>query len=507
MCGIFFVSHARGDRADIDKVNAALVSMEFRGPDASGLLELDPGTLLAQVRLQVIGSEASGRQPMVSWRKATAIVFNGEIYNYRRLAEKYFPDRLIDSDTRLLLELLEVHGDTVLHEVEGMFAFVVVDLVSNEWAAYRDRFGIKPLYVFQKSGLTVVSSEPVAISKYVELSPDPESLLEWRKFRRPCPGFSYLQDVSEVLPGSCLRSGRNECWYRIQGDEAGYSEERFQEILAEVVYDHLESDVGVTGLLSGGVDSSVIAAMTNIDEYYTVGLPDANEFSDVREFCDLTNKTCIEVSVSEAELREAWHILATARNEPLSVPNEGLIYLVCKAMPESTKVVLTGEGADELLFGYDRIFRYMSSQTEFDIGAFLERYCYSHDRLGERMRAFIAGIVIDKTPIQFCEDFFLQFHLPGLLRRMDSSMMAASKEGRVPFVDRRLFEMFYRKPLEVRMADGVIKAPLRKILYELGLGVVCDREKVGFSAKPSTQSTYNHYSMFQQQVLESLSWS
>ena len=123
------------------------------------------------------------------------------------------------------------------------------------------------------------------------------------------------------------------------------------------------------------------------------------------------------------------------------------------------------------------------------------------------MHAFIESIVVDRTPIQFCEDFFLQFHLPGLLRRMDSSMMAASKEGRVPFVDRRLFEMFYRKPMAVRMEGGVIKAPLRQVLFDRQLGAVCDRGKIGFTAKPAEQSTFEHYSSFQQQVLESLSWS
>lgn len=507
MCGIFFVNHTHGDRADVDKFNAALRSMSFRGPDASGLLELGPAMVLGQVRLQVIGSDSAGRQPMVSWSNSTAIVFNGEIYNFRRLAEKYFPEKSIDSDTRLLLELLELRGDEILHELEGMFAFVVVDIASKKWRAYRDRFGIKPLYAYQSHGLTIISSEPVAISKYVNLSPDMESLLEWRKFRRPCPGFSYLDGVTEVLPGSCLHSGESRRWYRILEDDTEYSDNRFAEALAEVVEDHLESDVGVTGLLSGGVDSSVIAAMTDLDHYYTVGMPDANEFGDVQEFCELTSKNCVEVSVSEMQLREAWHVLTTARNEPLSVPNEGLIYLVCRQMPDSTKVVLTGEGADELLFGYDRIFRYMASQLEFDLQAFLERYCYSDDRLGDRMHAFIDGIAADKSPSQFCEDFFIEFHLPGLLRRMDSAMMAASKEGRVPFVDRRLFEMFYRKPLAVRMPGGVIKSPLRKMLYDRGLGVVCERDKVGFSAKPASQSTFEHYQMFQQQVLESLSWS
>jgi asparagine synthase (glutamine-hydrolysing) len=223
MCGIFFVSHTRGGRVDTDKVDAALASMAFRGPDASGLLELDSGTMLGQVRLQVIGSESAGRQPMVSWSNSTAIVFNGEIYNFRRLGEKYFPRRSIDSDTRLLLELFELRGEDILHEVEGMFAFVIVDLAKSKWVAYRDRFGIKPLYFYRKHDLTVVSSEPVAISKYVDLSPDPESLLEWRKFRRPCPGYSYLKDVSEVLPGFSLRSGKEERWYHIEEDGAEYS--------------------------------------------------------------------------------------------------------------------------------------------------------------------------------------------------------------------------------------------------------------------------------------------
>lgn len=507
MCGIFFVSHTRGDRADIEKVNAALTSMSFRGPDASGLLELDPGTVLGQVRLQIIGSESSGRQPMVSWSKSTAIVFNGEIYNFRRLAAKYFPDQSFDSDTRLLLELFELHGEGILHEVEGMFVFVVVNLARKQWRAYRDRFGVKPLYVFRNHGMTVISSEPVAISKYVDLSPDSESLLEWRKFRRPCPGYSYLKGVTEVLPGSCLQAGEQRQWYSLEEDGAEYCERRFVEVLAEVVDDHLESDVDITGLLSGGVDSSVIAMMTSFDRYYTVGMPEANEFDDVREFCRLTDKSCIEVSVSETQLREAWHILTTARDEPLSVPNEGLIYLVCKEMPDSTKVVLTGEGADELLFGYDRIFRYMDSQTEFDLEAFLERYCYSDDPLGDRMSAFISSIAVDRKPVEFCEDFFISFHLPGLLRRMDSSMMAASKEGRVPFVDRRLFEMFYRQPLALRMAGGVTKSPLKQVLHDNQLGVVCDREKIGFSAKPAAQSTFEHYSTFQKQVMESLSWS
>lgn len=506
MCGLVFVIN-RDSAVDSNVVTQSLDAMAFRGPDGTNVLTACGGrAALGHNRLQIIGDDIAGHQPMVSKSGRTAIAFNGEIYNYKRLAKQYFPSEDISSDTRLLLELFESKGVACLNELEGMFAFVVLSTESGEWWAVRDRFGIKPLYARVSSSQTVISSETVAISRFENLTPDPLSIDEWRKFRRPCPGHSYFDGVEEILPGTYLTSTGASRWYTI-GETVREEDAVFEAILSNVVEDHLVSDVDVTSLLSGGVDSSLIAAMTELDEYYTVGLDDANEFSDVEEFCEATGKIAKYVRVERDELRENWRHLAKLRQEPLSVPNEGLIYAVCRAMPQSTKVVLTGEGADELMFGYDRIFRAMSAEPDATVESFFERYCYSDDPASERMVDYAEKLREGKSALDFCEDFFIHFHLPGLLRRMDISMMAASKEGRVPFVDHRLFEYMYRLPVNARMNGDVTKVFLRSMLDARGLGFVSARQKIGFSAVAANETRDQHYREFQDTVMGELGWS
>ena len=110
------------------------------------------------------------------------------------------------------------------------------------------------------------------------------------------------------------------------------------------------------------------------------------------------------------------------------------------------------------MFGYDRIFRYAHSQSQLNVDEFLEHYSYSNAKPTSRIIDYINDLNRDKTPIEFCEDFFLYFHLPCLLRRVDFAMMLASKEGRVPFVDRRIIEPLYRKSYEFRNKHGVSKS-------------------------------------------------
>jgi asparagine synthase (glutamine-hydrolysing) len=261
-------------------------------------------------------------------------------------------------------------------------------------------------------------------------------------------------------------------------------------------------------LLSGGLDSAVITAVSTVQKAYCVGLKQNNEFDEARDTAHLLHRRLVTVDVSTEELRGAWRYLTKLRGEPLCVPNEGLIYLVCKAMEPTERVFLTGEGADELLFGYNVIVEWAADNKWAGVKDFLLRYGYSQvpeptDRLCEHIEMLRSG----KTGIEFIEDLFYELHLPGLLRRMDFAAMAASKEARVPFVCKDLVSYMYRRPAKIRLTSGETKIPLRRFAERLGLHRVLTRKKIGFSAQIEPEvSRYDAYMDFQQATLGALSW-
>ena len=215
------------------------------------------------------------------------------------------------------------------------------------------------------------------------------------------------------------------------------------------------------------------------------------------------------MTITAAQLQERWRSLARQRGEPLALPNEALIHAACSAMRPSEKVVLTGEGADELLFGYDRVYRWAAGAARFDLGAFLSLYAYS-DRMLPTRRLLDCFDALAQAPraIDVVEDFFLRVHLPGLLRRMDFASMAASKEARVPFADRRLVDYCYRLPAADKLDAVHSKKPLRGLLRKLGLNGPLQRPKIGFAVQaPGGSSRLDEYRAFQALNLEALSWS
>ena len=177
-------------------------------------------------------------------------------------------------------------------------------------------------------------------------------------------------------------------------------------------------------------------------------------------------------------------------------------------MNSEQKVNLTGEGADELLFGYDRIFRWASQIKDFNLNEFLIHYGYSKKfTLTDRFINFCENININSNPINFVEDFFIRFHLTGLLRRMDFSTMAASKEARVPFVNKKLFEYMYRRKIEIKLNSTSNKIPLQKILKSEKIPIKFENNKIPFNAKLDPKiDNKEEYSRFQKLILKELNW-
>lgn len=510
MCGLLFVK-AR-ERIDRELVFAALQKQQWRGPDAVGVQQFGD-VFLAHQRLSILDLSHAADQPMTSRCGRYTVLFNGEIYNHKQLRRTLALECRTGCDTETIVEGFASCGTGIFDLLDGMFAVVVVDTRSGEWWAARDRFGIKPLFSYERNGKVILSSETVSIRALVPCTVSSDAIEEWKLIRRPVPGYTYFSEICEVLPGSILHNGRTVSRMTVSPrllDSAEFHQETIETLLVDSVRAHELSDVDNVCLLSGGIDSSIITALSTAVRAYTVGLPQNNEFDAAAETAAQLGKELVKVEVSDQALMDSWKTLINLRGEPLSVPNEGLIYMVCKAMQPSEKVVLTGEGADELFFGYDRIFRSAANEsTQFTRNDFYGLYCYSlNPNRAPRLESLIDDLWRDKSNMAFIEDFFLTVHLPGLLRRMDGASMAASKEARVPFVSMQLAQYMYRRPAATRIDANTSKIPLKTFAENLNLLGPVSRPKIGFSSTIKKHGRKeDEYQYFRDYNLETLGWT
>jgi asparagine synthase (glutamine-hydrolysing) len=213
---------------------------------------------------------------------------------------------------------------------------------------------------------------------------------------------------------------------------------------------------------------------------WSVGMPQCNEFDWARLAAEKLNTEHHDVEIEAEEYRATLVEMVKKRREPLSVPNEVLLLLLTRQVKELNTVVLSGEGADELFFGYDRIFRWAASAREWDLTSFDRLYSYgTHDDL-DVVEDAISPFYDRGAPLRVVAAFFQVAHLQGLLRRLDNATMLCGVEARTPFVDYRLVERLAGVPLEYRMAEGVVKAPLKRVFADIVPPEIIAREKVGF---------------------------
>ncbi len=507
MCGILFVSQKKNSISKSNFLNV-LRSQKWRGPDNTSFKSFNNNkTILGHNRLSILDKKPRSNQPMVSSDGRFILIFNGEIYNYKEIKKKYKLKLKTTSDTEVVLRGYILKGKKILNDLDGMFSFVIYDKKKLKWFCARDRFGIKPLYIYQDKFKTVIGSEAGSIAKLLNLKIDYVSIKEWKLLRSPTPNFTFFKKLQQ-FPKSCYRtsnSKQNISYYKLKKKNNKINLKKIRSLIENSVFSHQMGDVRCTSLLSGGIDSSIILKNSSkVTRCYSVGLEKNNEFSAASKISKKLNKKISLISVKNEKLKSTWKYLTKLKKEPLSVPNEGLIYLVCKKMNNKNKIVLTGEGADEIFFGYDNIFRWAINQKKINLNKFIELYSYSSSvKPTKRFLKYIEKLSKKKKVINFVEDFFYDFHLPILLRRMDFASMAASKEARVPFVSKNIIEYLYRQNPKIKINKHFSKIPLRKYIKNINLDFVLDAKKIGFSAATNNElGKFHNYSIFQNLVLK-----
>jgi asparagine synthase (glutamine-hydrolysing) len=479
MCGFFASNSSSID----DSLNSTVEKhLRFRGPDGSSGLISSNGWFSYHSRLSIIDLTEGTNQPVIN-SDGSQLVFNGEILNYKELGLKYF-NKHYKSDT-FLLNYLIVSSKLNLAELDGFFAFVFIDEKGELKYACRDKFGVKPLYYYKTKNEISFSSEPNLLIGLFSNSVNENAIEEYKVFRAPIFQGSFYHDIHQVDPGCCFVNGE---YFSVEKELIASKKNKLlptnsdlQNALHLGVESRCVSDAPIGLLLSKGVDSNLIRHTGSFDRLYTIGF-DGDE--DI-EYLENQKIRDLKVRRVEAnEFKEAFDYLLNLRKEPMSVPNEVLLYLIAKeAKNDGIKVLLSGEGADEFFGGYDRIFSWALKVDTFDLGEFLELYAYRKVARDSFLFNFLSDLFDNcsiKDPFEIVRWFFIRYHMPVLFRRLDFALMAAGVEGREPIANHHLFTVCKDMAGSDLMINTLGKRPLRELLSGYMGRDFSFEKKVGF---------------------------
>lgn len=356
----------------INNANIVLKKMmeriRHRGPDGEGQY-IDEGIALGHRRLSIIDIDA-GAQPMYNEDGSLVIVFNGEIYNYKQIREglvKAGHRFATQSDTEVLVHGYEEYGSDILGKLRGMFSFVIWDRNKQELFGARDFFGIKPLYYADMNGSFMFGSEIKSFLEHPDFKKElNETALEnYLTFQYSPTNETFFKNVYKLPPAHFFikdKTGfRCQRYWKVEfeADEKPELDEwvnRISDTMHDSVEAHKVSDVEVGSFLSSGVDSSYVAAIAGVDKTFTVGFGTDERYNEIgwaKEFSKAIGKENTSKVITPEEY---WGILPKIQyhmDEPLADPSAVALYFVCNIASEKLKVVLSGEGADEIFGGYN----------------------------------------------------------------------------------------------------------------------------------------------------------
>jgi len=363
MCGFCGFTGVQPNAERIIQVMCERIA--HRGPDDRGYFS-DHHVTLGFVRLSIIDIK-DGNQPMFNKAGDLGIVFNGEIYNHeslsRELVDKGYSYKT-RSDTETLLHMYEEYGEEMVEHLRGMFAFVIYDKKENKIFGARDHFGIKPFYYAEVNGQLLFGSEIKSFFPHPEFKPkvNRDTLEKYLCFQYSPDANTFFEGVKKLPPGHMF------VWKN--GLEiAPYSQHSFdnkamplQEAVARLdiavedsIIRHMTSDVEVGAFLSGGVDSSLLVARFGGKKTFTVGFDyeDYNEIEHAKQLSDYAEAENISKIISTSEYWDALQAVQYHMDEPLADPSAVALFFLSELAAEHVKVVLSGEGADELFGGYE----------------------------------------------------------------------------------------------------------------------------------------------------------
>ena len=474
MCGILFSNDSKFN-SKIFRVSLELIN--HRGPDNTGYFELE-NIKMGHKRLSIQDLSIRSNQPLQ--RGDNLIIFNGEVYNFLRLKKEHNLELKTSSDTEVILAMYEKYSENCLRYFNGMFSFVIFNIKTKETFIARDRLGVKPLYYAgDLSKNFSVSSEVAPLLKVYGNELNDFGLRQYKKLRMCIKGSTIYKSISQFPAGYFCRNGKLIKYWELDNSP---KDDPKDEILEELIEDAVKlrsiSDVEVGSYLSGGLDSTIISCILKPNQTWTVGFEKNNEFEWGNMVAQNIGTDHSERIVTYDEFINTIKLIVQKRKEPLSVPNEVLIYLMTLDVCKKNTVVLSGEGADELFWGYDRIFKKVHQDNKLDIKTFNDYYCYGSEPDDEVIDYALEGL-LGYNSVQKLGYYFQVHHLSGLLRRLDSSTMLCSVEARTPFVDYRLVEMMAGTSFEWKVGDS-FKVPLKRIYYNKIPKSIIDRSKVGF---------------------------
>ncbi len=542
MCG--FVGFTNYIKDDGRVLKAMADSIAHRGPDSSGCY-VDDNIALGFRRLSIIDLEG-GNQPVFNENRTLVLVFNGEIYNYKDLREELIKEGHIfktNVDSEVILHGFEQWGEALLGRLRGMFAFIIFNRLNNTIFGARDMFGIKPFYYTVTENSFIFGSEIKAFLHHPEFNKilNEQALAHYLSFQYSPTEESFFSGVFKLPPAHyfTFKDGKLEKtryfapeFKEVPGVLDFYADE-VDNAVRESVEAHKIADVEVGAFLSSGIDSSYIAQAAKVDKTFTVGFAsdDGNRYNEIeyaKAFADTIGVENISKVITPAEYWGAFSKIQYYMDEPLADPAAIALYFVSQLASKYVKVVMSGEGADELFGGY-RIYQEPLTLTLYDRLPFSvrrlvskicehlpqkhginylvrrgktieERFIGNASIFSKKERDRLLKSEVAKStpePKVLCDKFYdevagkddvtkmqyldINMWLMGdILLKADKTSMANSLELRVPFLDKKVMALAQTLPLDCRVNTTTTKLALREAAQKTLPPLTAQKEKLGF---------------------------